>query len=89
MNDAAEHATGGPWPGEEDAEVMGRPEPGTAEVMGRPEPAAERTDVMGGPGRPTDVMRGRARRGTGRRPDVMGGPGRRTDVMRPPARRAR
>jgi hypothetical protein len=87
MNDEArERATGGQRPGEENAEVMGRPEP--AEVMGRPEPAEERTDVMGGPGRPTDLMRGRARR-PGRRPDVMGGPGRRTDLMRPPARRAR
>jgi hypothetical protein len=89
MNDAGEQATCGPGPGERDAEVMGQPEPGIAEVMGRTEPAGERTDVMGGPGSPAGVMRGRARHGPGKRPDVMGGPGRRTDVMRPPARQAR
>jgi len=42
-----------------DAEVMGRPTPGTAEIMGQPEPAEEETDVMGGSGRPTDVMHDR------------------------------
>ena len=52
---------GRPRPDEPHAEVMGRPESGTAEVMGGPEPAEEETDVMGGPGRSTDVMRDRGR----------------------------
>ncbi len=68
-------------------DVMGGQQGGPgAEVMGRPEPDEAAVDVMGGPGWPAEVMRGRVRPAGlpyGARPatDLMGGPGRPADVM--------